>query len=217
MKIPLFIKIILLLVILFLIIYSIYIYNLSNNDFVDWLSTLISTLTSVLFALIIAMFLFYYQDNLIKKDTKNKYIMTIEKYLIEIWKASSNLKDPQITYFIDKEKLDIYLFNIHKIIFEQAICSNVFDVEETGFLLTMMTAIDYHNTVKEKYVNMSIRFDKNSKSDIESLRILHNNNKESITALKNTIESANKYFEFNELKKEIEEKVVAKLKNEHKS
>jgi len=169
MKIPLFIKIILLLVILFLIIYSIYIYNVPNNDFVDWLNTLISTLTSVLFALIIAILLFYYQDNLIKKDTKNKYIAIIEKYIIEIWKSSSNLKDPQITYFIDKKKYDFYLFNIHKIIFEQAISSNVFDVEQTGFLLSILSVIDFHDIVIEKFINLNIRFDENSNSDKKSI------------------------------------------------
>jgi len=213
MKTPLFIKIILLIVILLTISYSVYIYKVYNNDFVSWRNTLISTLISVLFALVIAMFLFYFQDNLIKKDTKNKYITIIEKYLIEIWEISSNLIDPQIIYFIDKEELDFYLFNIHKIIFEQAICSNVFDVEQTGFLLTMISVIDYHNTVKEKFINMSIRFDENSNSDIKSLRILHINNKESITALHNAIESANEYFEFNELNKEIKEKIVVRLKN----
>jgi len=213
MKTPLFIKIILLIVILLTISYSVYIYKVYNNDFVSWRNTLISTLISVLFALVIAMFLFYFQDNLIKKDTKNKYITIIEKYLIEIWEISSNLIDPQIIYFIDKEELDFYLFNIHKIIFEQAICSNVFDVEQTGFLLTMISVIDYHNTVKEKFINMSIRFDENSNSDIKSLRILHINNKESITALNNAIESANEYFEFNELNKEIKEKIVVRLKN----
>jgi len=213
MKTPLFIKIILLIVILLTISYSVYIYKVYNNDFVSWRNTLISTLISVLFALVIAMFLFYFQDNLIKKDTKNKYITIIEKYLIEIWEISSNLIDPQIIYFIDKEELDFYLFNIHKIIFEQAICSNVFDVEQTGFLLTMISVIDYHNTIKEKFINMSIRFDENSNSDIKSLRILHINNKESITALNNAIESANEYFEFNELNKEIKEKIVVRLKN----
>jgi hypothetical protein len=60
---------------------------------------------------------------------------------------------------------------------------------------------------------MSIRFDENSNSDIKSLRILHINNKESITALNNAIESANEYFEFNELNKEIKEKIVVRLKN----
>ena len=206
MKKFVFIKIISLIAIILALSYSVFIYNVSNSDFINWLNTAMSTVISVLFALIIAMSLFYYQENLIKKDTKNKHNTVIERYLIELWKNLSNLKEPTKIHFIDKEKkeeLNFYLFNIHKIIFEQAICSNVFDVEQTGFLLYMMGVIDYHDIVKEKFVNLSIRFDENSNSDKKSIRILHNNNKKSITELKEIIKSANKSFKFKELNKLI--------------
>ena len=73
-----FVKVILSTVIILMIIYSLYIYICKNDDFVNWLNTLISTLISVSLALIIAMYIFYYQTNLIEKETKEKYLPLIE-------------------------------------------------------------------------------------------------------------------------------------------
>ena len=83
-------KVILLIVIILMIIYSLYIYICKNDDFINWLNTLISTLISVSLALLIAMYIFYYQTNLIEKETKEKYLPLIENSLILIW---NNLAD----------------------------------------------------------------------------------------------------------------------------
>ena len=198
-----FIAIILVIVVILTISYSVYIYNSQNTDFVGWLNTLISTLISVLLALIIATYLFYYQANLIQEDTKNKHIPLIEKNLIEIWKNLSNLEEPMKIQFNDKEELDFYLLNIPNIIFEQAVCSNVFDIKQTGFLLEMKSVVDYHNAVIEQFINTFARFDENSDSYKKSLKFLHINNKNSMIKLKESIESANEYFKFTELDNEI--------------
>lgn len=85
MKKNAFIVIIFLIIVTVTISYSVYLYYFQNNDFVDWLNTLISTIISILLALLIAIYIFYYQTNIIQKETKNRFIPLIEEELIGIW------------------------------------------------------------------------------------------------------------------------------------
>ncbi len=96
-----FIKVILLIVSTLMISYSLYIYIYENDDLVNWLNTLMSTLISVSLALIIAIYIFYYQINLVEKETQNKFIPLIEMLLVDIWKSLSNLKNPLKVIFSD--------------------------------------------------------------------------------------------------------------------
>ncbi len=201
----LFIKIILLIVIILTISYSVYLYNFQNTYFVSWLNTLIPTLISVLLALTIAIYIFYYQTNLIQKETKNKFIPLIEMQLIEIWKSVSNLKNPLKVIFNDGKELDFYTTIFPDIIFEQAICSNVFNQEQTRFLLAMKCATNFNRRITEQFINMNPRIDENPDNYKKSLEFLHINHEKSIKDLKKNVLFANKYFEFKELDKEIKQ------------
>ena len=198
-----FIKVILLIVIILMISYSLYIYIYENDDLVNWLNTLMSTLISVSLALVIAIYIFYYQMNLVEKETKNKFIPLIEMLLVDIWKSLSNLKNPLKVIFSDGKKLDFYTTIFPDIIFEQAICSNVFNQEQTRFLLAMKCAINFNRRIIEQFINMNPRIGESPDNYKKSLEFLHINQEKSIKDLKKNILLANKYFEFNELVKEI--------------
>ncbi len=200
-----FIKIILLIVIILTISYSVYLYNFQNTYFVSWLNTLTSTLISVLLALMIAIYIFYYQTNLIQKETKNKFIPLIEMQLVDIWKSVFNLKNPLKVIFNDGKELDFYATIFPDIIFEQAICSNVFNQEQTRFLLAMKCAINFNRCITEQFINMNPRIGESPDNYKKSLEFLHINHEKSIKDLKKNILSANKYFKFNELDKEIKQ------------
>jgi hypothetical protein len=197
-----FIKVILSIVIILMIFYSLYIYIYENDDLINWLNTLISTIISVLLALMIAIYIFYYQTNLIQKETKNKFIPLIEMELTDIWKSLSNLINPMKVIFSDGKELDFYATIFPDIIFEQAICSNVFNQEQTRFLLAMKCAINFNRRIIEQFINMNPRIGENPDNYKKSLEFLHINHEKSIKDLKKNILLANKYFEFNELDKE---------------
>lgn len=197
-----FIKVILSIVIILMIFYSLYIYIYENDDLINWLNTLISTIISVLLALMIAIYIFYYQTNLIQKETKNKFIPLIEMELTDIWKSLSNLINPMKVIFSDGKELDFYATIFPDIIFEQAICSNVFNQEQTRFLLAMKCAINFNRRIIEQFINMNPRIGENPDNYKKSLEFLHINHEKSIKDLKKNILLANKCFEFNELDKE---------------
>lgn len=134
--------------------YSLYIYIYENDDLVNWLNTLMSTLISVSLALIIAIYIFYYQMNLGEKETKNKFIPLIESNLIGLLKSLAKLGDPMKIQFRNGEEVIICLVIFPNIILEQAIISNVFNKAQTEFLLSMKNSIDYHNKIVEQVINM---------------------------------------------------------------
>lgn len=183
--------------------YSVYIYQFQNNNFVSWLNTLISTLISVSLALMIAIYVFYYRTNIIQKETKNKFIPLIEGDLIDIWMGLFDLQYPVKIKFNDGKIFCFHLNIFDDIIYEQAICSNVFDKEETRFLLEMKVKIKFHNSVNEYFVNLHLRFDESPDKYKKSLEFLYHNYNKSRNELKSTILSANKYFKFKELDKKI--------------
>ncbi len=194
-----FIAIISLIAVIFTISYSVYIYNSQNNNFVSWLNTLIS----ILLALIIAICIFYYQTNLIQKETKNKFIPLIEGDLIGIWIRLFDLQSPTKIKFNDGKIFCFYLDIFDDIIYEQAICSNVFDKEETGFLLKMKIKIKFHSSANEHFINLHPLFDESPDKHKKSLEFLYYNYNKSRNELKSTILSAKKYFKFKGLDKEI--------------
>ena len=198
-----FVKVILSIVIILMIIYSLYIYICKNNDFVNWLNTLISTLISVSLALIIAMYIFYYQTNLIEKETKEKYLPLIEGSLISIWKNLADLSEAVKIRFKNGEEINLYTYIIQDIIFEQAIISNVFNTLQTEFLLSMRNYINYNNRVIEMIINMDPLCFKNPDSYKNKFKELQFNNKRSRKSIKKAIESSSKYFKFNKLDNEI--------------
>ena len=183
--------------------YSVYLYNFQNTYFVSWLNTLISTIISVLLALMIAIYIFYYQTNLIQKETKSKFIPLIEMQLIDIWKSVSNLENPLKVIFSDGKELDFYPNIYPDIIFEQTICSNVFNQGQTRFLLAMKCAINFNRRIIEQFINMNPRIGESPDIYKKSLEFLHINHEKSIKDLKENILLAKNYFEFNELEKEI--------------
>lgn len=197
--------IVFLIVLILTVSYSVYIYQFQNNDFVYWLNTLISTIISVSLALIIAIYIFYYQTSLIQKDTKNKFIPLIEGDLIDIWTGLFDLQYPMKIKFNDGKIFCVYLDIFDDIIYEQAICSNVFNKEETRFLLEMKVKIKYHNSINERFINLYTRCDESPDKYRKSLEFLYNNYNKSRNELKSTILSANKYFKFKELDKEIKQ------------
>ena len=154
-------------------------------------------------ALIIAIYIFYYQTNLIQEEKKNKFIPLIEMELIDDWKFLSNLKNPMKIRFSDGNELDFYLFIVQNLIFEHAIRSNVFNKEQTEFLLKMKGAIDFHNIVIEQFINMNRLFGENPDIYRKSLEFLYNNHDKSKKELKKIILTANNYFEFKEFNKKI--------------
>lgn len=198
-----FIAIILLIVVILTISYSDYLYNCQNIYFFSWVNTLISTIISVLLALMIAIYIFYYQTNLIQNETKSKFTPLIEMQLIEIWKSISNLENPLKVIFSDGKELDFYPTIYPDIIFEHAIYSNVFNQEQTRFLVAMKCAINFNRRIIEQFINMNPRINESPDDYKKSLEFLHINQEKSIKDLKTNILLANKYFEFNELDKEI--------------
>lgn len=198
-----FIKVILSIVIILMIFYSLYIYIYENDDLINWLNTLISTIISVSLALILAIYIFYYQTNLVQKETKSKFIPLIEMQLIDIWKSVSNLENPLKVTFSDGRELDFYPTIYPDIIFEQTICSNVFNQGQTRFLIAMMCAINFNRRIIEQFINMNPRIGESPDNYKKSLEFLHINHEKSIKDLKTNILLAKNYFELNELDKEI--------------
>lgn len=198
-----FIKVILSIVIILMIFYSLYIYVCKNDDFINWLNTLMSTLISVSLALIIAMYIFYYQTNLVEKETKDKYLPLIEGSLILIWKNLADLSGPAKIRFRNGEEITLYTYTIQDIIFEQAIFSNVFNTTQTEFLLSMRNNIEYNNRTVEMIINMNPLCFKNPDSYKNTFKELQFNNKRSRENIKKTIELTSKYFKFNKLNNEM--------------
>lgn len=196
-------KVILSIVIILMISYSLYIYICENDDFVNWLNTLMSTLISVSLALLIAIYIFYYQMNLVERDTKDRFIPLIESNLISIWKGLTDLSHARKIRFRNGEEVTLYLIIFQDIIFEQAIIANVFNETETVFLLSMRSSIDYNNKVTEKVINMDPLFIENPDNYEKNIKELKLNNKLSRKRIKETIKSANKYFKFNKLDNEM--------------
>ena len=196
-------KVILLIVIILMIIYSLYIYICKNDDFINWLNTLISTLISVSLALLIAMYIFYYQTNLIEKETKEKYLPLIENSLILIWNNLADLTGKAKIRFRNGEEINLYTYTIQDIIFEQAIFSNVFNTTQTEFLLSMRNNINYNNKVIEMIINMEPLYFKNPDIYKGRFKELEFNNKSSRENIKKTIKLANKYFKFDNLDNEM--------------
>lgn len=198
-----FIKVILSIVIILMIIYSLYIYICKNDDFINWLNTLISTLISVSLALIIAMYIFYYQTDLIEKETKEKYLPLIENSLILIWNNLADLTGKAKIRFRNGKEINLYTYTIQDIIFEQAIFSNVFNTTQTEFLLSMRNNINYNNKVIEMIINMEPLYFKNPDIYKGRFKELEFNNKSSRENIKKTIKLANKYFKFDNLGNEM--------------
>lgn len=203
MKKPKFVKVSLSIVIILMIIYSLYIYICKNDDFINWLNTLISTLISVSLALIIAMYIFYYQTDLIEKETKEKYLPLIENSLILIWNNLADLTGIAKIRFRNGEEINLYTYTIQDIIFEQAIFSNVFNTTQTEFLLSMRNNINYNNKVIEMIINMEPLYFKNPDIYKGRFKELEFNNKSSRENIKKTIKLANKYFKFDNLDNEM--------------
>jgi hypothetical protein len=195
-------KVILLIVIISMFSYSWYIYIYENEDFVSWLNTLMSTIISVSLALIIAIYIFYYQSNLVEKKTRDKFIPLIEGALISIWKNLADLY-PMKFRFRNGEEANLYPYHIQDIIFEQAIISNVFNKTQTEFLLSMRNYIHYNNRIIEIAINMDSLYIENPSSNEENIKALILNNKKSRNSLKKIIKSANKYFKFTKLDNEM--------------
>lgn len=200
-----FITIISLITIILAISYSVFIYNVSNSDFVNWLDTLISTLISVLFALIIAICIFYYQTNLVKNETKDNFNPLIEMILIDIWKSLSDLRDAIKIRFTDGKELVFHSLIFQNIIFNQAVYANVFNPKQTKFLLRVIAEIDFHNNVIEKLINLSPSFSEEPDKFKKVLEFLNDNHKKIKNNLKKSVLEAGDYFKFNELNKEIKQ------------
>lgn len=196
-------KIILLVVILLMIFYSLYIYIYENDDFINWLNTLISTLISISLALIIAIYIFYYQMNLVEEETKNKFIPLIESNLIGLLKSLADLGDPMKIQFGNGEEVIICLVTFPNIILEQAIISNVFNKTQTEFLLSIKNSIDYHNKVIEQFINMEHLFAENPDRYEKHIKRLLFYNKDGRKKIKKNIKLANKYFKLNKLDNEM--------------
>lgn len=187
------------------ILYSIYLYNFQNTYFVSWLNILISTIISVLLALMIAIYIFYYQTSLIQKETRNKFIPLIEMQLIDIWKSVSNLENPLKVIFSDGKEIDFYPTIYPDLIFEQTICSNVFNQDQTRFLLAMKCSINFNRRIIEQFINMNPRINESPDNYRKSLEFLQINQEKSIKDLKTNILLAIKYFKFNELDNELKQ------------
>jgi len=196
-------KVILLIVIILMIFYSLIIYIYENDDFINWLNTLISTLISVSLALIIALYIFNHQTKLIEKETKEKYLPLIEGSLILIWKDLPDKKGEVKIRFRNGEEITLYTYSIQDIIFKQAIISNVFNTLQTEFLLSMRNYIYYNNKIVEMIINMDHLCFQNPDSYKERFKVLEFNNKSSRKTIKKIIESASKSFKFNKLDNEM--------------
>jgi len=194
---------ILFLAIVIAISYSWYMYKYENLELIDWLNTLFATIISVLIALAIAMYIYYNQSSLIEKKTKEKYLPLIEDGLIMIWKGLASLSGIAKFLFNDGEEGIFHFYFIEDIIFEQAIIANVFEKTETEFLLSLRTSILYNNQTIETALNMYSIFTKNTDIHEEIIKGLIKDNTESRKEIKESIESANKYFKFTKLESEI--------------
>jgi len=194
-----FIKVILLIVIILMISYTLYIFFCENDDFINWLNTLISTLISVLLALLIALYIFYYQMNLVEKGTRNKFFPLIESNLIGLLKSLSDLGGSMKIRFKNREEVIICLVIFPNIIFEQAIISNVFDETETEHLLSMKNSIDYHNKIINQVTNMEHLFIESPDRYEKHIRLLAFYNEDSIKKIKGNIKLLNRYFKFDKL------------------
>lgn len=205
MKKYLLIIIILLIVIILGFFYTVFIYNVSNSDLVNWLNTLVSTIISVSFALIIALFILYHQANLVQEETKNKFFPLIEMVLLDIWKSLNDLKDPMKIKLANDKELVFQALIFQSTIFNQAVCANVFNSEETKILLTIIAEINFHNSLIDKLINLSTRSIIQPDELLKVLEFFYNNHTKTINKLKKSILSANQYFKFNKLNMEIKQ------------
>ena len=197
------ILVILSIVIIIAILYTIYIYKFENDELFNWFNTLLATIISVLFALAIAMYIFYNQSNLIGKNMKEKYLPLIENSLMLIWKDLASLSGIAKFRFKNGEEGILHFYFIQDIIFEQAIISNVFSETETEFLLGMRNSILFNNRILEIAINMYPLLIKDIDILEEIIKGLILDNIESRKKIKESIVSASKYFKFTKLENEI--------------
>lgn len=197
------ILVILSIVIIIAILYTIFIYIFENDELVNWFNTLFATIISVLFALAIAMYIFYNQSNLIGKNMKEKYLPLIENSLMSIWEDLASLSGIAKFRFKNGEEGILHFYFIQDIIFEQAIISNVFSETETEFLLGMRNSILFNNKILEIAINMYPLLIKDIDILEEIIKGLILDNIESRRKIKESIESASKYFKFTKLENEI--------------
>jgi len=183
--------------------YSWYMYTYENLELFDWLNTLFATIISVSVAFAIAMYIYYNQSSLIEKKTKEKYLPLIEDGLISIWKGLASLSGIAKFQFSNGEEGIFHFYFIQDIIFKQAIISNVFNETETEFLLSVRNSILYNNKTIEIALNMYSIFTKNTDIHEEIIKGLIKDNIESRKEIKESIESAGKYFKFTKLENEI--------------
>jgi len=197
------ILVILSIVIIIAIFYTIYIYIFEIDELFNLFNTFFATIISVLFALAIAMYTFYNQSNLIGKNMKEKYLPLIENSLMSIWEGLASLNGIAKFRFKNGEEGILHFYFIQDIIFEQAIISNVFSETETEFLLGMRNSILSNNKILETAINMYPLLIKDIDILEEIIKGLILDNLESRKKIKESIESANKYFKFTKLENEI--------------
>ena len=185
------------------IFYTNYIYKYENDELVNWFNTLFATIISVLLALSIALYIFYNQSNLIEKNMKEKYLPLIENSLMSIWKGLASLSGIAKFRFKNGEEGILHFYFIQDIIFEQAIISNVFSETETEFLLRMRNSILKNNKIIEIAINMYSLLIKDVDILEEIIKGLILDNIENRKEIKESIESASKYFKFTKLENEI--------------
>lgn len=205
MRKPLFIKIILLIVILLTISYSVYTCNVQNNNFFNWLNTLIPTVISVLLALLIAIYIFYYQTNSIQEETRNKFIPLIEIELLDIWKSLNDSRDVMKIKLASDKEFVFQALIFQSTIFNQAVYVNVFNSEEAKILLKIIAEINFHNSLIDKLINLSTKSIIQPDELLKVLEFFYNNHTKTINNLKKSILLANEYFKFNELDKVIKQ------------
>lgn len=198
-------KIIFSIVILVVLFYSYHLYYFQNIYFIGWLSTLISAIFSVLLAMRLAIYIFNYQTNSIQEKTRNKFIPLIEGNLIDISKHLFSSKViPMKVSFSDGKEFYFYLNIFGSIVIEQAICSNVFNTEQTDILLTIKAAIDFHNDVVRLFINnMHRAYGETPDKYRKIFEFLHKNHENSKKDFIEIIALANRCFKFINLDKEI--------------
>jgi len=162
-----------------------------------------STLISVSLALIIAIYIFYYQTSLVEKETKDKLVPLIENSLMSIWEDLASLSGIAKFRFKNGEEGILHFYFIQDIIFEQAIISNVFNKTQTEFLLGVRNSILCNNKILEIAINMYPLLIKDIDIFEEIIKGLILDNIENRRKIKESIESASKYFKFTKLENEI--------------
>lgn len=119
----------------------------------DWYNNISATLISILLAVSIGIGIFFFQNSVIQKQDKEKYLYILNVELAATWQSLYTTDNPLNINF-ENETYSFYVVYLQSIILEEAVRSGLFNKEETRILLRLIRYINFHNKNLDLLINL---------------------------------------------------------------